>query len=230
VSDQDVTLTLENREVVGKQVKRLRREGQVPAVIHDHGKESVHVQAAYLPMYKVYARAGKHHPVNLSVGSKKFTALIKDAHFEPRKNRLQHVVFNAIRQNEKVETEVPVVLEGEIPAEKKSLIVLPHTEVVNVEGLPKDLVDKLSVDATSLAEDGDKLTVADIKMPAGLTMLTDPETVLATVETPKDQIAEANEAAAEQAAADGKTEEPTTEDEGTEPAADSEKSAETNPQ
>lgn len=210
---------------MGKAVRQLRRQGQVPAVIHDHGKASLHVQAAYLPIYKIYQQAGKHHPVDLTVGGKKYLALIKDATFEPRKNRLQHVVFNAIKQNEKVTAEVPLVLSDEVPAERAGLIVLTHLENVTVEGLPHSLVDSLTADASALNEVGDKVTVADLKIPTGLTIMDDPDTVIATVEMPRDQIAEANAAAAEQAAADGKTTEETETPAPDEPAADQAKAA-----
>lgn len=202
MSDKNITLTLEKRETLGKGLNKLRQEGKIPAVIHDHGKQSIHVMAPYVDAYKTFREAGKHHPVDLKVGSKTYLALIKDTDFEPRKNSLRHLVFGAIKQDEPVDAEIPIELVGEIPAERLSLMVLHHLEAVAVEALPKDLVDSLSVDASPLSEVGDKLTVADIKATPGLTIKTDPETVIATVEMPKDQVAEANAAAAEQAAED----------------------------
>ena len=77
----EVQLTLQERTVTGKAVKHLRRDGQVPGVIHDHGKPSIPVSGAYLPLIKAYQRAGKHHPLELTVGDKKFIALIKEAEF-----------------------------------------------------------------------------------------------------------------------------------------------------
>lgn len=207
MSDQKISLALEKRDAFGKAVKRLRREGTVPAVVHDHGKDSVHVQASSIQLMKVYQTAGKHHPVDLTVDGKQYLALIKDADFEPKKHTLRHMVFNAIKQDEKTTAEIPVVLVGEIPAEKASFIVLKHIEQVEVEALPRDLVDELEVDATVLADNGDKLHVSDIKAPKGITILTEPETTIATVEIPRDQVAEANAAAAEQAEADGKVDE-----------------------
>lgn len=207
VSDEKISLTLEQRDVFGKAVKGLRRDGVVPAVVHNHGKDSLHVQAPAVQLTKVYLTAGKHHPVDLTVGGKKYLALIKDADFEPKKHTLRHVVFNAIRQDEKTTAEIPLVLTGEIPAEKASLIVLRHLEQVEVEALPRDLVDQLEVDATSLAENGDKIQVSDITVPNGVTILTDPEATIATVEIPRDQVAEANAAAEEQAETDGKADE-----------------------
>lgn len=204
MSSEEISLALEERTIVRKGLKGLRGSGKVPAVIHDHGKQSMHVTAEYVPAVKVFQKAGKHHPVQLTVGGKKHLAIIKDAHFEPVKRRLDHVVFQAIRQNEKVTTEVPIVLEGdEIPAEKKSLLILKQLDTVEVEALPNKLPDTMVVDATVLAEVGDRLTVADLKVPEGVVVLTDAEHVIATVEMPKDQIAEADAAAADLAADSG---------------------------
>lgn len=208
MSDTDIALTLREREVQGKAVKHLRRKGMTPAVIHDHGKPSKIVMAPYIDMLKVYQQAGKHHPLALSLGKEKYLAIIRDVDFEPKKQQLRHIVFNAIKQDEKVTTEVPVHLVGEIPAEKISLLVLTQLDAVEVQALPRDLPDALEVDATTLAEVNDHLTVADIKVPTGVTILTEPETQIAIVEMPRDQIAEADAAAAEMAAAEGATEEP----------------------
>lgn len=187
---QDIALSLQERTVEGKAVRQLRRDGLVPAVIHDHGKDSKIVMAPYTDIWKVYQEAGKHHPLALTLGKEKYMALIKDVDFDPKKHQMRHVVFNAIKQDEKVETEVPVILEGEIPAEKVGLMVITNLDHVEIEALPKDLVDELRVDATGLVEIGDKITVADIEMPVGVTILTEPEHPVATVEETKAQISE----------------------------------------
>ncbi len=197
MSDQDITLTLNKREVVGKGLNQLRRSGSIPAVIHNHGKDSVVVSGSYIDMSKAYAQAGKHHPVNLKVDNKDYYAIIKDVDFEPKKQQLRHVVFGAINRNEKVETEIPIRIEGEIPAERVGLIVLHTLDHLIIEALPKDLVDVLVVDGSSLAEEGDKLHVSDIKIPTGITVLNEPEQTIATVEAPRAVVAE--EAAEEEA-------------------------------
>ena len=211
MSNDTIAVELQKREVLRKGLTGLRSEGNVPAVIHNHGKESLHVMGNSQQLGKVYAAAGKHHPVEVIVDGKKHLAMIKDVDFEPAKHRMRHVVFQAIRQNEKTTAEIPVVLVGEdIPAEKKSLLVLTQLDTVLVEALPRDLPDELTVDATTLEEVGDKLTVADIKAPQNVTILTEPEQSLAVVEMPKDQIAEADAAAAslaDDAAASGTADE-----------------------
>lgn len=208
MSQDTITLSLVKREVVGKGLNQFRNEGQTPAVIHNHGKESIIVSGPNVEMLKVYKQAGMHHPVNLEVvGGEKFMALIKSADFEPKKNQLRHVVFNAIEQDVMQQTEVPIhFMEGEIPAEKAGLLVIRQLEAVEIEALPKDLIDELMVDVTGLTEIGDKVTVADLKAPAGVTILTEAEHPIAVVEeakieieeeTPEEEAAEGEEAAAE---------------------------------
>lgn len=198
MSSDTIEVELEKREVIGKGLAKVRASGLVPAVIHDHGKESIHVQGDFLTLVKTYAAAGKHHPVELKVAGKQHLALIKDVDFDPAKHRMRHIVFQAIKQNEETEAEIPVVFlaEAEIPAEKISLLVLKQLDHVEVKALPRDLPDELIVDPSTLADVGDNLTVADITAPKGVTILTAPETQIAIVEMPKDQIAEADAAAA----------------------------------
>jgi large subunit ribosomal protein L25 len=147
---------------------------------------------------KVYSQAGKHHPVQLKVGGKVHLALIKDVDYEPAKHRMRHMVFQAIKQNEEVEAEIPVVFleDAEIPAQKLSLMVLKQLDHVQVKALPGDLPDEIVIDPSSLAEVGDSLSVADLKAPKGVTIMTEPDVQIAIVEMPKDQIAAADESAA----------------------------------
>ncbi len=195
-----ITLEVATRDTLGKAVKRLRREGVVPAVIHDHGKDSIHVQADYQSLTKVVHQAGRHHPVELKVDGKTYTTLIRGASFDPRLGTVTHVVFNAVSANQKVEAEVPVApyyAEGNesSPAERGGLIVLTQLEEVSVKALPGDLPDQLFYDAEKLVAVGDQVTVADLDVPATVIVETEPAHVLATVFEPS-ALAAANEEAA----------------------------------
>jgi large subunit ribosomal protein L25 len=190
MADIDAPVKLQQRTVVGKGLNHMRRDGTVPAVIHNHGQESIHVMAPETELVKVYLAAGKHHPLNLEVGTDKYLALIKDAHFDPVKRRLQHVVFQAINRNETVEAEVPIRIEGDIPAERVGLMVLHQLDTVEVEALPRNLPDELVVSAEKLAELHDKITVADLSIPEGVTVLTDAEHPIATVVETRAMVAE----------------------------------------
>lgn len=184
-----VTLTLKDREVTGKAVKRLRREGMLPAVIHDHGKPSIVVQGEYLKVEKAYKKAGRSQPLTLKTDDKQYTALIKHITYDPKKGSLSHIVFNAVKANEKVTAEVPVrirLAEGDeqTPAEQAGLVVLNQTEVVEVEALPRNLPEELFVDGAKLVEPGDSVTVADIEVPENVVIKTEETSPVATAYEP----------------------------------------------
>ncbi len=203
MAGSSIALSVQERSVLGKAVKQLRRDGLVPAVIHDHGKPSRVIMIPNLELAKAYQKAGKHHPLALKLGDEDYMALIKDIRFDPRKHELQHVVFNAIKQDETVETEVPIVLEGEIPAEKVGLIVINTLDHIDIEALPKDLIDEIRVNAEGLVEIGDKLTVADLPVPEGVTILTEIEHTIAVVEEPRAHVEEEAEVAEGELGEDG---------------------------
>lgn len=188
MSDQ-IALAVDTRETIGKGVKRLREAGIVPGVIHDHGKASVHVQVEYQALYKAFRAAGKHHPVEVTADGKKFTTIIKDVTFDPRYHSVSHIVFGAIKANEKVDAEVPVqavYAEGNeaSPAERTGLIVLEQLTHVAIKALPKDLPDALTYDGEKLVNIGDQVFVEDLRVPSGVEVETEPNHVLATVFEP----------------------------------------------
>lgn len=229
MSQDSINLTLQPREVTGKAVRHLRREGHIPAVIHDHGKDSVIVQGDAVQMLKVWQQAGKHHPVQLKAGDQTYTALIKDAKFDPRKHLLTHVVFNAVDRNQKVDAEIPVRPhydeENESsPAERNGLIVLTQLETVQVKAIPTKLPDFLEYNAEKLIEVGDSITVADLTVPEGVEIETEAEHAVATVYEPS-ALAAANDAAG----GDTEAEVESVEDESAEGAATEETQGEAKP-
>lgn len=121
----------------------------------------------------MYAAAGKHAPVHLTIGTKKKIAMIKDADISPVKNTIAHISFHAVKANEPVEAEVPIRLvgEGESEAEKAGLIILQNIEALEVKALPMDLPDALELDITGLKEAGEKLTIADVKIPENVELV-----------------------------------------------------------
>ncbi len=200
MSSEAVVLTAEKREVQGKKVRSIRREGLVPGVVYEKGKESVDVQMQYLPMVKAYSVVGKGLPVQLQVEKKQYLTMIKDVHMDPVKNTIMHVAFHAVNKNDPVEAEVPVHIEGEIPAEKVGNFIVRPNDHVMVKALPADLPEQLVVLAEKLAEPGDTLTVADIVAVPKVEILSEPELTLAIVEEPR--IVEEPETAEEINAAD----------------------------
>lgn len=169
---QDVQIKSEKREALGKKaVFALRRAGKVPAIVQEHGKETLHITLNQGEILKAYEHAGKSQPVDLTVGSAKKLALIKEIEFIPLKREVQHVVFQALKQDEPVDAEIPIHITGEIPAENNRLVLLKTLETVMVRALPKDLPEALEVSGESLAEIDDRLTISDIKLPSGVELV-----------------------------------------------------------
>ena len=162
-----ITLKLEERTAHGKKVRALRREGFVPGVVYGPATDPISVQADSVVIGKIYAAAGKHAPVHLTIGTKKKIAMIKDVEINPVRNSIAHISFHAVKANEPVEAEVPIRLvgEGESEAEKAGFIILQNIESIEVKALPMDLPDALELDITGLKEAGEKLTIADVKIP-----------------------------------------------------------------
>ena len=210
MSQDSITLEVASRDVTGKAVKHLRKEGIVPAVIHDHGKDSVAVQGSYLELLRVYKHAGKHHPIELKAPGHTYTVLIKDAEFEPKKNQLTHLVFNAVNKNQQVEAEVPIHAKyadeenQSSPAERTGLIVLAQLEAIQVKATPSNIPDAVFYDAEKLVEVGDHVTVADLQIPANVEVLTEETHAVASVFEPS-ALAAANDAAGGDATAEEAT-------------------------
>lgn len=200
-------LTVEERKVIGKKVKQLRKDGLVPGVMYGHDVAATSVSAPGVAATKVWRTAGKHHPVEVTLGGKKQLAMIKSADVDPVKHLLRHLSLQIIKQNEKVETEVPikVVGEGETAAEKAGLVVLQALEVAQIHALPANLPDFLEVPGDKLTEPGDHVTVGDIVSVKGVEIQNEPEIVVATVYEPS-ALAAQNDAAAGTADADTEAE------------------------
>lgn len=167
-----ITLNVAERTVHGKKVARLRQEGLTPGVVYGPGIEPMSVQVPEGELKKVVAEAGKHTPVHLT-GSKRRIAMIKDVEIDPVRNSIQHVSFHAVRADQPVTTEVPIVLTGvgESEAEKGGLIVLQIIDRVEVKALPMDLPESIEVSILDLKEEGEKLTLEAAKLPDNVTFV-----------------------------------------------------------
>lgn len=199
-----ISLQAESRTVLGKKVKVMRREGRVPAVIHERGKDSIHISALAADLTKVWREAGKNHIVDLLVDGKSKAVMFKDVSRDPARGTINHAALYAIKQNEAVTTEVPVKIVGEIPAEKASWYVSRQLDTVEIKALPADLPEVLEVEGAKLVAVGDVVKVADINVSKQVEILTDLERTIAVVEDPSVKAAQAEAAAAnaEQSAAD----------------------------
>ncbi len=176
-----IPLKAEEREILGKQVKKLRKEGFVPAHVFGNKVETEHVAVKAQDFAKVYDQAGESGLIDLKIGAEKVRpVLIRDVQVDPVKGATLHVDFYQVNLNEKVQVWVPIELEGEEPEVVKSgeaIVIQPMSEV-EVEALPTELPEKLVVNISNLKAIDDAVTVIQMSVPQGVTVLADPEAVV----------------------------------------------------
>jgi len=166
----ELSLTLNERTIQGKKVAQLRRSGVIPSVVYGGKAEPIVTQSPFIETSKLVQAAGQHTPVKLTIGSKQKLAMIKEIELDPVRRRVRHVAFHAVKQNEKITTQVPIALVGvgESEAEKQGLIVLQALDLIEIKAVPAKLPESLSMTIASLATADDKLTIADIQLPDGV--------------------------------------------------------------
>ncbi len=166
----DISLKLQARVIEGKKVTKLREEGLVPSVIYGGQLEPIKTQSPLVETTRVVREAGKHTPINLTIDGKKRLAMIKAVDYDPVKHAVRHVAFHAIKQNDIIEAEVPIVLTGigESPAERSGLVVLQALEHVQIKAKPADLPEALEVSIIGLETADDKISLTDITLPEGV--------------------------------------------------------------
>lgn len=208
-------LKVEKRKVLGKEVKKLRRNGIVPGNVYGKNIKSEAVQAGLKEFSDVYKEAGETGLVDLDLEGKIIPVLIHNVHKDFRRNVL-HADFFQVNLKEKVKTMVPLEIIGEPKAvvDKIGLLMNILSEV-EVEALPEELPEKIDVNVEHLANIDDQITVADLKTPVGVEILTDTTQVVSKIgELVTKEAAE--EAAAAEAAAEAAKEESAAETAGAE--------------
>jgi large subunit ribosomal protein L25 len=211
-SQEKIILKVEKREATGKQVKKLRATGLVPGSVYGAKQEPISIQIELNPLVRAVELAGTHTPVEIDLDGLKLNAIIKTVERDVVKRTPTHVAFQAVAADQIIKTEVPlhIIDEDESIAKKSGLVILQDIERIEVKAKPADLPEALTISAAALEKHGDKLLVADIKVPEGVELLHEnPDQAVASVYEPS-AIAAKNaaidEANAKEAATEGETE------------------------
>jgi large subunit ribosomal protein L25 len=186
--------------VFGKHVRRLRRQGIVPANIYGHGASRA-IQASARAVEHLLAHGGRTGVVSIGFDGRSETALMKGVQRDPRSGKLLHVEFQAVSMEESVTSSVPVRFVGESLAVTKldGVMTHPRTEL-HVTARAADLPDVIEVDVSTIRELHGAIHVSDLPQSAAYRIVDPPEEVLAIVLPPKVEVEEL-EVAAEEAAA-----------------------------
>ena len=186
-----IVLEANRREVIGKKVKALRREGKLPAIIYGQGKEPVPILLDLRESTKILRDVSRATILTVNVEGEEFTTLVRERQRGILTGHYEHIDFLSISMTETVRTQVNVFVTGTSPAEEEfGAIVMTGADSVDVEALPGDLPESLTVDVSSLVNIGDTITVDDLDLPKGVTILSDTTEMLAVITLPAAEITE----------------------------------------
>jgi large subunit ribosomal protein L25 len=184
---EKIELQAETREETGRKVRYVAKK-RIPAVVYGHGFETKNIWVDQTSFNRAFDNAGTSTIITLSVDSdKSFGTLVHDFQANPITNDIMHVDFFHVRMDEKVETNIPLVITGESAAIKNLGGVLNSLESLSIRALPGDLVHEIIVDISAIATFDDRITIADLNISDALEVLTDLDTPVATVSAPRIQ-------------------------------------------
>lgn len=173
---EKLVLEAKNRDVIGKKVKALRREGQLPAVIYGSGIDPQPITLDTKAVRQTLKIAGANTLITIKIGKQEHLALVRDVQREVIKRDLLHIDFQAVSLEEKITTSLPIRFVGDAPvlADFDSIIITALDEL-QIEAKAKDLPDSITVDISILEEIGDNILVKDLVIPGEVTVLDDPD-------------------------------------------------------
>jgi large subunit ribosomal protein L25 len=183
---QKVVLKASKRDVIGKQVGALRRAGKLPAVLYGHRIESTPIMLDAHETLLILSRLTSSSLVTVDLDGTEYPSLVRQKQRDPLKNRLLHLDFQVISLTEKIRTKIGIELIGQSPAVKdfNAVIVTGLTEL-EVECLPQDLPERISVDISGLTEIGAGIHVRDVVLSDKVEILEDENEVIAVATATK---------------------------------------------
>ena len=190
MSDNPVLLAEERSEFGKGAARRARRAGKVPTVLYGHGAEPRHLDVPGHDLFLI-VRGTKNVLVELKIAGKTQLALVKDVQVHPVRRDILHADFQAVKAGEKVDVEVPVVVDGEsAPGTAHTIEEFTILVKASATAIPEDL--KVSIEGL---EAGSAVRVADLVLPAGVEVELDPEQIIVSIQ--ETAAAEEEEAPAE---------------------------------
>lgn len=186
------TLNAQRRDLLGRKVKKLRREGLMPGNVYGKKVESMSVSVEIKDLEKTYKKVGETGLLELVVDGKTRPVLIHNVQTHPVTDEFLHVDFLQVNLNEKVKTQIPLEMVGVSPAEKSGMgTVVQYLNEIEVEALPGDLPDKFEIDTSKLIDLESAVLISDLKHDKNkVEILDQSDQILAKVEPPQEEVVE----------------------------------------
>jgi len=185
---EKIVIKATKRDVTGKQVKALRRAGQLPAVIYGRHVEPIAISLDAHTAGLAFAKVTSSTLVTIDVEGTEYAALVREKQRNYIKGVLTHVDFLALDLTEKIRTKVNLAFAGVSSAVKDYSAVLVHRmEAFEVECLPTDLPERINVDLSSIKGIGNSIRVRDIVLPENVVVLADEDDIVVIATLPKEE-------------------------------------------
>lgn len=179
---EEVVLKATRREVLGKQVKAIRREGRLPAVIYGHHIEPISIEMDLRDTSKSLTGLAPSALVTVDVDGTPHRTLVREKQRNKLTGTLLHIDFLAVSMKEKLRAQVYMEIVGVSPAIKDfNGVLVTGSNEVEVECLPQDLPERIMVDISGLLKIGDGIYVRDLAIPEGVKILAEPDTMVALI-------------------------------------------------
>jgi large subunit ribosomal protein L25 len=192
---EEVVLQAQRRDVIGKQVKALRRQGKLPAILYGRSLSPVAVSFDFKEISRILPYVTSSQLVIIELEGEQHRALLREKQLHPVLGSLLHVDFNIVSMTEKLRANVSLHLVGESPAVKDfNGILVSALDMMEVECLPKYLPERIDVDISVLKEIGDALHVRDLVLDSEIEILTDLDEMVVLVTAPEAEEVEEAEA------------------------------------
>jgi len=178
----EVQLQAKKRTIIGKQVKSLRREGLIPGIVYGGEGDPIPVELDGRETTKILTQTSASTLITLKVGRKNHTVLLRDIQYDVIRREPIHVDFLEVAMDVTIRTTVPLEFIGEAPAvSDQGGILVTGLNEIEIEALPSDLPDKVSVDLEPLREIDSIITVGDIFIGEGVEVLSESDEVVAHI-------------------------------------------------
>ena len=187
MAGERIRLEVKEREHSGSRMsRRLRREGVIPGVLYGRGHKPHPISVSERELRRVLTgSAGLHAILDVVLEGQTTThsSILKDYQVDPIRGRIDHFDLQEVRLDQTIQTAVVVELVGESVGAKAGGVLSQVAREIRVEALPLEVPERIELDVSPL-EIGESLRLSDLHVPEGVTLLDDPETVLATVTVP----------------------------------------------
>lgn len=177
-------------ELKTRACKRLRSEGIVPATIYGKKMNSVPIKVRSDEIRKLVKEHGRNAIITIKLNNDmSYNAIIKNIFYEGLKNDLQHIDFQHVLMDEEIKAIAPIRIVGREALESRRLVLIRQIGEVKIKGLPQYIPEFVEIDVSDM-EAGDAVTIGDIKYPEGITPDEDMDSVVLTVNVPKEEVVE----------------------------------------